>query len=129
MTTTTDTLKALTPYALADLAGVAAPDSPTSAGAGWLDTIRVDVIDMLHDDEISDDSIHEHADSAVSVYKHERMTIVVDLAIWDEDIEEYAGDSGEVTILGLAGLAQYVVAERLIRALIESAGLDDESGE
>jgi hypothetical protein len=131
--TALQSVRELSTYRLANMAEVASPDSLESAGAQWLDTVRVSFLDARNDDENADDVRHEIADAAVPVYSHHRMLVLVDLAAWQEDLEDLAGGSGAVDIIDLAGLALYQVAERLVEALtahvqesLDAADIDDE---
>jgi hypothetical protein len=103
----------LHPYALAALAGVACPDSPSSPGGRWLQGIAEHVAERRHD---GDDLAHEIADSAVPPYTSEVWQIFVDLALWHEDVSDYAAEGDDLT--RRASLALYVVAERLADALL-----------
>ena len=98
-------------YALADLADVTAPDSPTSPGAAWLATVAACA------DGLDPDTIGETADSLVPVYTHKRMRVLVDLAAYREDLSD-AGLTTTDDMVSMAGVALYLVAERLLSALV-----------
>lgn len=126
-----DTLNDLNAYELARHADVAIPDSQDSAGAELLLHVRdalVEAIEWEIDNDrsldealvaIEEDRLHEIADGAPSVYTYTRWQQFVDLAAWNEDVEELSG--GEEDMTTLAGLALYMVAERLARRLLEVA--------
>ena len=136
---TTYGIEDLTAYRLADLADVAAPDTLVSPGAAFLTGVRdhlAEALDWRADDpadaikHVRDDGIHEIADSAVPVYTHARWLTFVDLAAWSEDISELA--DGAVATVGLtegAGVALYIIAERLTHALLDQIveHLDDDT--
>lgn len=102
----------LTPHHLARLADVADPDSPTSPGALWLTTVAACV-----DDVTTPDDVTETADSLVPVYTHERMAVLVDLAAYREDLAD-AGLTTTDDMVSMAGVALYLVAARLLSALV-----------
>lgn len=118
-------IKGLTPYDLADMADVASPDNLKSAGAEFLTSIRDDVMEAWEREEFDDedrgndgDRTHEIADAAPDIYSHRRMLELIDLAAYNEEIEaELVGS--DPTMIDLAGLALYQVAERLVAALLE----------
>lgn len=124
------------PFSLATLADCASPDTSDSPGAQFLARIARDVAEHVGDaplgwsDQLGglDDAAHEIADSAVPIYTHERWQTFVDLAAYHEDVTELAApDSFDLT--GLAGVALYMIAERLVRALadeLSDALADDE---
>lgn len=123
----------LNAYQLAGLADVHSPDSLESAGAAFLTSIRDSVAEQLEyfadntssadnvadlADEFRDssDECTEIADSAPSIYTFERFKQFTDLCAWQEDISDYA--HGESDMEKLAGYALYIIAERLIAALV-----------
>ena len=65
------------------------------------------------------DDIAEVADSAPSVYTAARWAQFADLAAWNEDIADY-GPLDDLT--ASAGVALYMIAERLAAALVERWG-------
>jgi hypothetical protein len=122
------------PFALASLADCASPDSVDSSGARFLARVARDVAERFIDTDDytgplgeleSGDGAHEIADSAVPVYTHERWQTFVDLAAYNEDASELGGDASDLT--ALAGVALYMIAERLVQALAEelSEALDE----
>jgi hypothetical protein len=107
------------PYQLAQLADVTSPDSPTSPGAEWLLRVASDAEDLWdygkNETEIQD-TISEYADQAVPMYTHHRWEVFVDLAAYQEEVTEF-GPVEDMT--AAAGVALYMIAERLLNALIE----------
>jgi len=73
-----------------------------------------ELVDLLADE------IAEVADGAVPVYTGERWAVFADLAAWQEDTTEYGATGDDLT--AAAGIALYVIAERLARALVEKWG-------
>lgn len=130
------------PFHLATLADCYSPDGDDSAGARFLALIARDVADHCNqyagtpddgDDwpliigELTDgDAAHEIADSAVPIYTHERWATFVDLGAYNEDASEMGATADDLT--GAAGVALYIIADRLVRALAEelSEALDDD---
>src|SRR5262245_59250117 len=110
----------LTPYTLASMADTASPDSTTSPGADWLQTIAHDFADMaedIDDDDDASDTIHERADALVPIYTYDIWATFTDLGAWGEDPTDL-GWSGEDMEKG-AQVCLYIVAERLLSALLE----------
>lgn len=111
-----------TPWQLAHMAGCMDPDSVDSPGARWLQRVADDAEELVEEAETSDldglaDSIHERADSAVPIYTHERFQVFVDLAAYREDLDDLGGTTGDME--KDAGVALYLIAERLMREVIE----------
>lgn len=110
-----------TVWNLAARADVAEPDTEGSAGADFLRRVESAVDDVLQYGEGADiddyrDGITEQADSCVPVYTHQRWAAFVDLGAYGEDIDEL-GQPGDLTTA--AGYALYLIAERLLTALVE----------
>ena len=105
-----------TVWTLAGMAEVSSPDSLTSPGAEWLQRVALTVDDVRDYDDI-DDGIHEQADGLVPVYTHHRWQVFVDLAAYTEDVDELAG-AFDHSMEGRAGIALYLIAERLLTALV-----------
>lgn len=119
-------------FQLAGMADVQGPDSLESAGAKFLTSIRRSFAeqieyfaesseadnaeDLANEFRDSADECTEIADSAPSVYTYERFHEFTDLAAWQEDISDYV--SGESDMEKLAGIALYVIAERLLSELV-----------
>ncbi len=114
--TTTETVGV---YELAHMAGCAHPDRLTSPGAKWLLLIAADY--ACRPDEFADgdvqDNITEAADSIVPISTYDKWQVFVDLAAYQEDVEELGPiedmDKG-------ASVALYMIAERLYTALVEA---------
>lgn len=137
MTVITEAIAALngmTAYTLANMADTPSPDSPESVGAVFLSAVRDSVTEQLdyyfsgdyaeyaEDLPTFVDSIrelstfsHEIPDAAPSIYTHERFQQLTDLCAYQEDVSEYGPASIEET----AGYALYMVAERLVSALLD----------
>jgi hypothetical protein len=125
------------PYHLASLANCGSPDSVDSPGAAFLSSVARDVADRVNDDpavarediaDLIEDGAHEIADSAVPVYTHQRWQTFVDLQAYQEDTSEY-GAIDDLT--NAAGVALYMVANRLVLALAEelTGALDEDTDE
>ena len=79
-----------------------------------------------------EEEVHEVADAAPSVYTFTRWQEFTDLAAWQEDTTELgvtleraynlrgARGGGNDDLTGAAGVALYMIAERLARALVEA---------
>ena len=141
-----ESLNSLNAYQLARMADTRCPDTLESPGAEFLTGIRRDVVERLEsaleacsEEELADlayvnfaeafndsDEAHEVADNAPSIWTHTRFQQLVDLCAYQEDVSELAGD--ETDMEKLAGIALYMVAERLVNALVsEVAEYDDEA--
>lgn len=125
----TTEVREMTVYALACFAecgGVSGPDTSESAGARFLDRVRDALLEgMEHRENCQDTSAHddfvwEIADGAVPIYTHERWLAFVDLAAYQEDISDLCADTSDLTVA--AGVALYMIAERLCHALIAEMG-------
>lgn len=116
------------PFQLATLADCYSPDTWDSPGARFLARIARDVADYVADDadgardtigELTDgDAAHEIADGAVPIYTHDRWATFVDLGAYNEDVTEFGEPDGS-DLTAVAGVALYMIAERLVRALAE----------
>lgn len=111
------------PYALATLADVTAPDATDSPGAQFLQCIA----ETLENEPELDD--HEIVDAAIPVYSHELFLTLTDLCAYHEDISDADG----LSLIGCAQLALEQVGSRLVAALREQAEeeaeIDDEECE
>ena len=129
MTTAADLLSDRNSYQLAKLAECASPDAPESPGGLFLSSVFNDVRERLDysltdEPDVSvivrswddDGTINEIADNAPDVYTYTRWQEFTDLAAWDEYVSEF-GDVGSLT--QTAGVALYMIAERLVRALLD----------
>jgi hypothetical protein len=113
------------PYELASLAECASPDSLTSPGASFLERVA-DAADSIREEGGDEDNVSEAADSAVPVYTHERWQVFVDLAAYNEDVTELGATGDDLT--GCAGVALYMIAERLLHALL-AEDVDEDADE
>lgn len=111
-------------YTLSYLAGCLAPDTDDSPGADFLSSVRASVVeswgyvsDPTSEDEAAD-AIRGIADNAPSVYTHRRWEEFVDLGAYREDLSEFGFDvTADTDMFNLAGVALYLIAERLARVL------------
>jgi hypothetical protein len=108
-----------------------------SAGAKFLRYCAWSALDVLDDadsyagnpgDTLAERAEHdgrltEEADGCVPVYTHQRWQTFVDLCAYQEDTDELAGADSDMS--DRAGIALYMIAERLIRALVELFADDD----
>lgn len=110
-----------TAYGLSCDADCGGADSPASAGAQFLMSVRDAVVEEIEANGVEgwEDRIFEIADNAPDVYTAKRWAEFVDLAAYNEDISEY-GDCGD-DLTKAAGVALYVIAERLATALFTEA--------
>lgn len=122
----------LTSWQLAKLAGCSDPDAHDgigfgdapgtvedaigSPGAQFLRNVEDDVNDR---DEVDEDTAHEIADANVPVYTHELWQTFVDIAAYNEDVTELAGEVPD-DLSKVASIALYMIAERLASALIQA---------
>ena len=144
------TFRHLTTWHLANLAGCGSPDRPDgigvsppadlstvdpSPGAKFLRSVADDTAERIAYHFAGDDprqydpadladmlaeELHEVADAAPSVYTGARWAEFADLAAWQEDAAELGASADDLT--AAAGVALYVIAERLALALVESWG-------
>lgn len=127
-------IKGLSAYSLASMADTHCPDNLESAGASFLTGVRDGVAEDLEYysggdysefEELSElvdairelDAFHETADGAPSIYTYTRFQEFADLCAWQEDLDDVTG--GGENMEQLAGLALYVIAERLVNALLD----------
>ncbi|HXK40382.1 MAG TPA: hypothetical protein VJ837_06145 [Candidatus Paceibacterota bacterium] len=120
-----------TVWELAHMADVSSPDSAESEGAKWLESVREDALALFADNEgesLEDllDKASEYADQAVPIYTHNRFEVLVDLAAYDEEINDFGQPEDMVQA---AGWSLYMVAERLIRAIVEDKVSDRDLAE
>jgi hypothetical protein len=146
-------------YVLAERADVHSPDSAESPGARFLNRCQdyaneVEAQVLLEavrdfDGEPEDfdlnalpndlrDDVSEWADSAVQIYTYQCWQEFTDLCLWEEDLSDLGEVDGDDLTRDVAMRAEYMVASRLIPALIaERARLiaeanpepDDEDGD
>jgi hypothetical protein len=123
-------------YVLAQMAGCGFPDSTDSAGAHWLRRVANDVQDFLDENLLDEsawsdiqawsdvqDDIHELADACVPIYTGNRWAIFADLAAYEEDLDDWGTQD---SLTDSAGLALYLIARRLIEALVSEAFEDED---
>jgi hypothetical protein len=123
------------PYILADLADCGSPDGHDSHGAAFLAQVRDSLVEYLEVivTEQSDpedaafqvrvleegSALHEIADDAPSVYTHQMWAQFADLSAYLEDPTDL-GFQGDDMTKG-AAICLYMIAERLVNALVERA--------
>lgn len=142
------TFRDLSTWHLANLAGCGSPDRPDgigvsppadlstvapSPGALYLRSVADDLAERIAyafaDDDprqydpgelpyMLADELHEVADAAPSIYTGARWAEFADLAAWDEDPSDIGGWPADLN--DAAGMALYMIAERLAWALVES---------
>ncbi|AWY07636.1 OCR-like antirestriction protein [Streptomyces phage Yosif] len=134
-----DDIKARSSYRLSNDAGCGCPDNLESEGALFLDRVRDAVVESLEYLVGSDDltlveaveyardhgTDGEIADSAVSVYTHEKWKQFVDLQAYNEDLDEIGGTPDDLD--QGAGWALYLIASRLVGQLLQE--IEDAEGE
>lgn len=125
-----------TVWQLAHLADCGSPDDLDSAGAIFLRSVASaadEIIDTYREEKTPEDrydydsEIHQAADNAPDVYTHQRWLEFVDLAAYQENLDDLGGTSGDME--RDAGVALYIIAERLLHALVEAAGPFDNEDE
>ena len=114
-------VKGLNAYELASAADCLMPDTPTSAGAEWLSSVRDDVLVEVHGvaaedfNRLTEDTANEIADSAVPIYTGQKWATFVDLGAYQEDVSELI-DTQDFD--KMSDVALYAIAERLVGALL-----------
>lgn len=112
-------IKAHGPYTLAQMAETGSPDAKGSPGAIFLIDIRDAVVEAFEEDgQVDERKQGEIADGAASVMTHEKWQQWVDLCGYQEDLSEFGTPTKE-GIGGIADLALYYIAYRLVTALVE----------
>lgn len=101
-------------YQLAHMADVQSPDSLESPGAEWLVQVASYADELESGDQ---DDITQAADSVVPIYTHNRWQVFVDLCAYTEDITDL---SASPDMTDQAGVALYMIAERLLTALVDA---------
>ena len=115
---TIDEINELAAYTLAGMAEVAGPDAIDSPGAIFLTDIRDEVVEAFEESgEISEQKHGEIADGAASVSTHVKWQQFVDLCAYREDLSEF-GEPTKGGIEGVADLALYCIAHRLVTAIV-----------
>lgn len=121
METAAQRMRALTVYELARMADCGDPDSADTYGGAFLRNVRDDVAEALENGYSV--NIHEIADSMPSPYTYQRLAQLIDLQGYTEDLTEYPNETNNIE--KLAGVALYLIAERLVRALIEEFEIEN----
>ena len=125
-----------TTYRLASEAECGNPDNLDSPGAQMLDSVRRDTLErigyatdsdgVIDFELLRDEAVFEIGDSAPSVYNYPRWQEFVDLAAWQEDIDESGKrDDGTIDMTEQAGIALSQIAERLVNAILDFIEADD----
>lgn len=117
---------------LASMADCGSPDSNTSPGAEFLRGIANDMPDVMARIDAGEDMsdvASQTADNAPDYRTHTRWQEFTDLTAWQEDISEFGGSlhRDEDLTNTVAGVALYIIAERLVYALIEEARSQEEN--
>lgn len=130
---TNEHLRSLAPWALARMAECLDSDTEDSPGAKFLARVRDSVVDdwewLTENDSAPDyfGAVSEIAEGCVPTYTHDLWATFVDLGAYDEDVT----DHGPIESLDQAArVALYLIAERLVYALVEEGKelADDEGG-
>ena len=120
------------PWMLASSADCAAPERNEKMGADFLISIFTDFLYIAQNDlDVSGGDgaydirralerfeWHETAYNAIPVYTHAKWQTFVELGAYDEDVLDLV-DSRKVTGGNVANAALYIIADRLLRALLE----------
>ena len=120
---------------LASMAGCSSPDNATSPGATFLERVQSATVEAVrwsveHDEGATLDGYRdagtdtEIADGAVPIYAHALWSTFVDLAAYSEDLGDVGGSSGDME--QDARVALYMIAERLVHAILEDISADDD---
>lgn len=120
-------MRELTTYRLANMADTNTPNDLFTAGAEFLSRVRDDVAERVEYAEPADADdlrrLHsdrsELADMAVPVWTVDTWATFTDLGAWGEDVTELGADASDMTVA--ANTALYMIAERLVSALIDDA--------
>jgi hypothetical protein len=113
-------------YELARLADVNDPDTSESPGGQWLRLVADATVEAVNYAEglFDQDDAFELADSLVPIYTHQLWQVFVDLAAYQEDIDDLAEGTEDMTTR--AGMALLMIAERVIMALVDENVQEDE---
>lgn len=111
------TTQTRTAWQLARMAGCSDPDSDSSPGAQFLNSIESDVLERIEDNDgqWDDDYAYEIADNAVPIYTYNLWTTFVDLGAWAEDPTELGNDGSDME--ASARVCLYMIANRLAYAV------------
>jgi hypothetical protein len=125
---TTNETETRTVWNLARMADCADPDTAGSAGADFLQHVRIDTAEAIrdgrHHEDDPHDLAHEIADQCVPIATYTVWATFVDLAAWQEDLDELGGSSGDME--QDAKVSLYMIAQRLASALLEEAAEADD---
>jgi hypothetical protein len=126
-----------TAYRLANEADCAGPDSPESAGAKMLESVRDAVVDAFdyNDKQVSEDAaqdiVSEAADQGPDIYTNTMWNEFVDLCAYREDPTELGFDGSDMD--QAARICLYMISERcasaVMTALRELTDEDEETDE
>lgn len=126
-----ENIQAMTAFRLANEVDCGCPDTDESAGADLLRSVRDSFVDAVENDPATwlteddwADAVHEIADGAPSIYTHRKWLEFVDLTAYNEDLDDLGGTSGDME--RDAGVALYIIADRLVHRLHEMLMDDDE---
>jgi hypothetical protein len=112
---------------IAQAADVAFPDF--APARTWLTDVRDAAFESLSeavtetgfDAAEAYDTVHEIADGIVPIYTHARWSVFVDLAAYTEEIGDYYTPSDSIDMTAAAGVALYLIAERVIVHIFAAA--------
>jgi hypothetical protein len=129
-----DNPRTWTAFRLANESDVQCPDSPESAGARFLDSIRDNVVEAwdYNDQDMSEDAVSdmvaEVADNAPDIYTHQMWSEFVDLCAYSEDPSELGFDGSDMD--QGARICLYMIAERCARIVADAlVAMKDEDSE
>ncbi len=118
-------IKELSAYELATLADCSYPDGRTSEGALFLNGVRDAVIGSFVAGELTEDEIHEIADSAPSIYTYTLWQQFADLAAYNEVLDVMPDSLSDAANVALYQIADRLATE-LARMLNDNYDDDDE---
>lgn len=114
-------MRAVSVFQLARMADCGDPSSADTYGGAFLRDVRDIVAENVQNGYPV--NIHEIADSVPSPYTYQRLAQLIDLRGYTEDLTEYPNETNNIE--KLAGVALYLIAERLVRALIEEFEIEN----
>lgn len=108
------------------MADCGSPDRTDSPGAVFLDGVRRDTLDLIErvgvdvdPDTIDDDGeLHTIADEAPDYRTPQRWAEFVDLQAYEEDVTDLGEVDGNDLTRSVAGVALFMIADRLARAIV-----------
>ena len=123
-----------TSFRIANEIDCACPDSPESAGAKMLDSVRDAVVQayFYNDQDVSEDAfsdiVSECADGGPDIYTYTMWQEFVDLAAYNEDPTELGADGSDMD--QCARICLYLISERCARAVADAlTELDEDESE